>query len=443
MAIDNIDYENWREVGDPAQAPSGWTVAEPGEHAGATPAPTPAPTPTPVEDDGPPTADDIYGTAEDFTTSQDTAKESIAAREAAAKVERRRQADVLFNPKIARGIETGKKQVGTAAGASGQRAGFNLSTAEATFIQGVQNEVDDRIKEIETAKASFISAGDFAAIERAETALTALEDKRQQMIINKANYALQAYGLGLEKEKMGLEERKFTQSQLDTAKQFDLAEDKFGLAMDEFDFRKEQFGEEKAMQWAQIMGFVQDGEGNMIPTLNAKQLEENIRHNRVTEGLQAAEQARLAQSTKTIAMENMSDAEKATVQNYAAMFNDGKITWDGIPAKYRDVATGYSEQLDVNSIIAAERADGASDEDIKDTLIAAGKREEFINSGFTQAGISIDTQDNLSNSLKSNDFAKSLMKGYENEPAFLRYGSVPIRYGIGGLSIAIDAMLGV
>jgi YD repeat-containing protein len=117
--------------------------------------------------------------------------EIIRQRQQAAQDQVSQQAGSLFDPRIRRATETGRKQVGTAAGASGQRAGFNLSTAESTFIQGVQNEVDDRIGEIEKAKAAYISSGNFQAIERADKALSDLEDKKQQFMLNKATLALQ------------------------------------------------------------------------------------------------------------------------------------------------------------------------------------------------------------------------------------------------------------
>jgi len=386
----NIEYENWRQQGDPLEMPPGWTPDSP--HAGDAPTPPTPPTGPPPEE--PPTpldqADEMLG---GYSSSQ--TPESIAERERLARERIGQQAESIFGPRINRAAELGRKQVGTAEGASGQRAGFNLSTAEAQFIQSVQSDVDARIDEIQAAKAEFIASGNFAASERADKALAELEDKKQQFMMNRATLALQIGSGEREQQRIGLAERELTFNQGQALKEFGLKEDQFGLMLDEFDFRKEQFGDEKAMQWAQIMGFATDDEGNIRPTLQAQQLQENIRHNKVIEAIQLAEQARLASGTESLAMADMSDSDKAIVKNYATMFNQGRMAWDDIPEKYRDAVTGFSQQFDINSAIAAGRAEGKDDEEIRADLIAIGYQEDQIISGLGQAGIAIDTQENI------------------------------------------------
>ena len=154
------------------------------------------PTPDPIDDNptGLPSADETFGTDADLATSQADSKDRIAEEQASAREARRAQAESIFGPRIARAEDIGRKQVGTAEGASGQRAGFNLSTAESTFIKGVQDEVDARISEIQQQRDAYIAVGDANALQRADAALAQLEDKKTQMMLNKANYALGIFG---------------------------------------------------------------------------------------------------------------------------------------------------------------------------------------------------------------------------------------------------------
>lgn len=117
--------------------------------------------------------------------------EEIRNREAESKKVTAETATSIYDPQISREKQTGGAQVSTAEGVVGQKQGFNISTAEQAFVADVQNKVNDRIKEVENVKASYISQGNLAAADRADSQLQSLNEFNTQMTIAKANYALQ------------------------------------------------------------------------------------------------------------------------------------------------------------------------------------------------------------------------------------------------------------
>lgn len=95
--------------------------------------------------------------------------EQIRAREAEAKAGTLATASSIYDPNIQREKQTGAAQTSTAQGVVGQRQGFNISTAEQAFVADVQNKVQDRVREVENIKASYISQGNLDAADRADT----------------------------------------------------------------------------------------------------------------------------------------------------------------------------------------------------------------------------------------------------------------------------------
>lgn len=115
----------------------------------------------------------------------------IRAAETAQKAAVLQGAEAQFNPQIATEKKAGETVLSSAIGATGQRQGFNLSTAESAYLAGVQNDITARIKAVEDQKASAIATGNLAAITRAEENIAKLNDAQTNIAIQKANYALQ------------------------------------------------------------------------------------------------------------------------------------------------------------------------------------------------------------------------------------------------------------
>lgn len=116
--------------------------------------------------------------------------DQIRTREAGEREARRNSANALFDPTISRERIKGAGQVSSAEGVTGQAQGFNISTAETQYINNVQNQVADRISEIEKSKADWIATGDFEAAKRADTAIAQLSEYQNNLIIKKAELAL-------------------------------------------------------------------------------------------------------------------------------------------------------------------------------------------------------------------------------------------------------------
>jgi len=140
----------------------------------------------------------------------------IRAREEAAQKVIAETASSVYNPQISREKQTGAAQVSTGEGVVGQRQGFNISTAELAFVGDIQNKVQDRIKEVENTKAAYISSGNLAAADRADSQIQQLNEFNSQMIIAKANYALQLMAGNREEASLQLESEKLA---LDTKAQ--------------------------------------------------------------------------------------------------------------------------------------------------------------------------------------------------------------------------------
>lgn len=89
--------------------------------------------------------------------------EQIRQRELEAQELSRQTAGAIYDPKIKGSEALGRGQISTTKGVVGQGSGFTLSTAERTYLNNVQGEVQARTKEMVDAKANYIAQGDFAA----------------------------------------------------------------------------------------------------------------------------------------------------------------------------------------------------------------------------------------------------------------------------------------
>lgn len=150
--------------------------------------------------------------------------EEIRAREEEAKGVTAETATAIYDPQISREKQTGAAQVSTAEGVVGQRQGFNISTAEQAFVANTQNQVQDRIKEVENMKASYISQGNLAAADRADNQLQALNEWNSHMTIAKANYALQIMAGNREQAQLELAKASQATQEAAQARQLDIAE---------------------------------------------------------------------------------------------------------------------------------------------------------------------------------------------------------------------------
>ena len=102
----------------------------------------------------------------------------------------RETADVTFDPIIERAKEAGAAQLSTGQGVTGQSQGFNMSTAEATFINSIQTEITDNLAALDKQKANFIATGDFNAAKLADEQIFKMTEANNKLILQKADLAL-------------------------------------------------------------------------------------------------------------------------------------------------------------------------------------------------------------------------------------------------------------
>ena len=164
---------------------AGGSVSNPGIISGG--GGTPPPTPEEVVD-SPTPQDDTTVNYPEISMDADPAEIAAArAREDAAKAALREQAEAVFNPITRRATETGNAQTSTVKGVTGQRQGFNLSTAETDLIYRQEERVSARLEEINAQKQAYITTGDMAAADRADAQIQQLKDNAFQLSQARAN----------------------------------------------------------------------------------------------------------------------------------------------------------------------------------------------------------------------------------------------------------------
>lgn len=245
----------------------------------------------------------------------------IRSREAEQKATSAKAAESQFNPQIAQEQKTGMATVSTAEGVTGQNQGFNISTAEAAYLAGTQQEVNTRVKYVEDQKAAAISTGNLAAIQRADDQLAKLNEYNNQLTIAKANYALQLMSGNREQAQLELAQQQQVFNQKMAEKTFDvqLAE-LTGDYQGSPTFAAKQATIQNELAKAGLTGTYNGTETLEARTarlsqalaergmvINEKQLAETIRSNRVQEGLAGA---RLAQGN-AVDEDKLTDEEKS------------------------------------------------------------------------------------------------------------------------------------
>lgn len=148
--------------------------------------------------------------------------EQIRQRELEAQELNRQTAGAIYDPKIKGSEALGRGQISTTKGVVGQGSGFTLSTAEMTYLNNVQGEVQARTKEIVDAKANYIAQGDFAAAERADEQIALLREYENKLIMAKANYALALMSGDREQANAILDQQKFAFDRYATQATLDL-----------------------------------------------------------------------------------------------------------------------------------------------------------------------------------------------------------------------------
>jgi hypothetical protein len=150
--------------------------------------------------------------------------DQIRERELEAQELGRETAASIYTPQIKGSEALGRGQMSTVRGAVGQGSGFALSTAEMTFMNNTQAEVQSRTKEIVDTKANYIAQGDFQAAERADQQIASLREYENQLVMAKANYALQLMSGDREQANVVLNQQKFAFDQYSTERQLDTQE---------------------------------------------------------------------------------------------------------------------------------------------------------------------------------------------------------------------------
>jgi len=250
-------------------------------------------------------------------------------------------ADAGFDPGILRAKTEGRGQISTAEGITGQRAGFNVSSAEMSFIASTQDKVAGAIKDIQQQKQAYIDQGlmDLA---------TQLEDREFKLITANNDLTLRRADLALRQSGQDIQEEQFQQQ--------------FGLSQEQFEQNKTEFASNLALSVANLLGEFEDGtptfaaqqadiqnafdEANLTGYYNGTEtldsflrnaqlelqkrgviidearLEETIKANRVQEGLS---RARLAgDGTETV--ETPSSVINDTVSRLTTLRDSGELT---------------------------------------------------------------------------------------------------------------------
>lgn len=318
--------------------------------------------------------------------------EEIRTREKEAQDLALQAANSTYDPQKQREQQVGGAQVSTAEGVVGQRQGFNVSTAELAFVADVQTKVEDRIKSVENAKATYIAQGNMAAADRADQQIQQLNEFNTQMTIAKANYALQIMAgnrdearLGLEKDKFALEEANFKRQ----GEQFDkqLAISIAGLT-GEYEgsptFAAKQAEIQNSIATANLTGYYEGKETLAAVAqrvqldlakkgyeLNVKQLEETIRSNRAQESI-ARSRGGGGGSTETTPS-SYTDAAIARLRN---LRDSGKLTDANYDAEVRNLAA--QQGIDVST----PDAYGAFKSGINKTLEGPQTAREAVSTFF-------------------------------------------------------------
>ena len=345
--------------------------------------------------------------------------DEIRNREATAQGLTAQTADSVYDPAISRQKQVGAAQVSTTEGVVGQRQGFNISTAEQAYVASVENKVQDAIKEVENTKASYIAQGNLAAADRADSQLQSLNEWNSQMVIAKANYALQIMsgdreqaGLELQQARFGLEQRsqEFNEGMAKENLEISLAsltgdykgsptfaakQAEIGNAMALAGITG-VYGEQNEPTWAAKEAAFQRELQRMGIDISRDQLNESIRSNRVQEGSAAARLAQTKEDSKKGGGLDFTDLTFQEAKDKAAEYMAGQGTkldqsgWDQVMEK---LAVDYN---------LPETSDASLITDMQS--LTASKRDGYEAPGtylFGGSSISSPETNNKLNSIKA------------------------------------------
>lgn len=289
-------------------------------------------------------------------TLEDIRKRETAAQELTAKT-----AENVYNPQIKGSEALGRGQISTVKGAVGQGSGFNLSTAESTYLNNTQGEVQARTKELVDAKATYIANGNFDAADRADAQIQQLNEYNNQLTMAKANYALSLMSGDRETASLMLETQQAAFNQTATLK---------GLELDVANLVGEYQGKptlaaqnaaiQNALAEAGLTGIYQGKETleNRIQNaqialqkegiqIDRERLAETIRSNKVQESLAYA---RLKNDNSSKAEETPSGIMNATIERLKTLRDTGLLTDLGYEAEIANLAVGFGENANIDNI---------------------------------------------------------------------------------------------
>lgn len=293
--------------------------------------------------------------------------ELIKQRELEAQNLGRQTAGTIYDPKIKESERLGKGEVSTVKGVTGQSQGFNISTAEATYLNNTQKEVQSRTKEIVDTKATYIANGDFEAAKRADDQIKALQEYENQLIMAKANYALSLMSGDREKAGAVLAEQRFAFDRETTKTElgFKLAE-----LTGEYDgsptFAAKQASIDNALREANLTGVYNGAETLDARIQNAQlalqkegleldwaKFKETVRSNQVQESLSRARLAQTAAEKEKTPGAYMD----ATIERLKTLRDAGQLTDANYLAELNVLGTTFG--YDVNDTVNRKNLESA------------------------------------------------------------------------------------
>jgi len=120
------------------------------------------------------------GTEEDIRSATDKRNQEL-----------RDVADSIFGNQITRAKAVGEQREGSATGQLGVSRGLGFSTAQASYMSMIEDQTENSIKEIESAKASYIKTGQMEYADKAEAQINQLRTLRIGLLEKKADWILQ------------------------------------------------------------------------------------------------------------------------------------------------------------------------------------------------------------------------------------------------------------
>lgn len=279
----------------------------------------------------------------------------IRSREAEQKAAALAGAEAQYNPQIRAEQASGRRVLSSAEGATGQRQGFNLSTAESAYLSGIEADVNQRVKDVENQKAAAISTGNLAAIQRAEDNIAKLTEAQNNIALKKIELGLQYYGIGLQERQLATEEKaqEFNEQMAEKNLAINLAQ-LTGEYEGSPTYAAKQAAISNALAEANLTGYYNGKKTLEAVTsdaqlelqkqgieLDRQQLAETIRSNRAQEGLSAS---RL--TSEKAAAKTPTDVTNETIARLTNLRNSGQLNDANYAAETRTLASALGYDTD-------------------------------------------------------------------------------------------------